>query len=94
MIEGINTQEESALLERLAEIRKAGGSDGGNVKVAAEHALDRLAQNGMTGGKTRAEAYDAVLKTPQGAELYRASRGMAQVQDVEKALTSIRKIGV
>ena len=94
MIEGIASQAEKDLLDQLAQIRKAAGADGDDPATAAVHALDRLAKaKAAADGKTFGEAYDAVLRTAEGAQLYSITQGQTHIVDAQKALTSIRKIG-
>jgi hypothetical protein len=44
-------------------------------------------------GGNFADAYDAVLRTPQGSQLYSVSKSNVAIIDKAAALTSIRKIG-
>jgi hypothetical protein len=94
MIEGIASHLEKQLLDQLAEIKKASGDDGGDPATASLHALDRLAHQHMAkAGGNFADAYDAVLRTPQGSQLYSVSKSNVAIIDKAAALTSIRKIG-
>jgi hypothetical protein len=97
MIPGVASQQEKQLMDQLAEVRKAAGADGDDPATASLHALDRLAHQHMAkAGGNFADAYDAVLRTPQGSQLYSISKsqGDAVVVDKAAALAAIRKIGV
>jgi uncharacterized tellurite resistance protein B-like protein len=93
-IPGVASAEEASLLAALEQVRKAGGGDGDDPRLAAEAALQRLAKAGATNGKTEAQSYMDVLATPQGASLYRIakSQGEAVIVDKAAALAAIRKI--
>lgn len=94
-IPGTSSAEEAALLQQLEAIRKSGGADGGDPAQAANNALDRLARQRMAAdGSNFGAAYDATLRTAEGAALYRVTKGMTAIVDPVQALASIRKIGV
>jgi hypothetical protein len=92
-IPGTASAEEMVHLQALAAIRKAAGADNDDPKIAAEHALDRLARKRAASANISvAAAYDLVTREPEGSNLYSVSKGAIAVTDAAAALAHIRKV--